>query len=372
MIDVTKEDVMLYATLLSTLCTLGVFLIEIGKSRKAKRAQLASQEEAIEAESSLKNLKPLGYISAILTAVLFGIHHVLAKDLVLGQGALHTVAARNLIGGIILIVFGSMLNRYSPHREDKFFTFNTLSIFIGSTGANVCYALALTSLSATAASALYKLNPIYVFFLVLWLNPRALKQIKWYEALVATAMVSCGAIVAINGNLSLDITQSVSISSGVLLMILAGLMWSIQNVYMKKEDFDPGLNSGKIIYVGKLLVCSSVIVGGSAVAIETEHTFGEITSFSNLTLGVIWGVTFLLTFEAVNRIGALPTTAIASFEVLFTGVFEAVISTLKLTWGLMIGSVLILLGNLSLSKQDSNITSPDSEDSPNKQSQSGA
>ena len=372
MIEVTKEDVMLYATLVSALCTLGVFLIEIRKSRKAKRAQEVSRAETSEDEKILRKLKPLGYISAILAAVLFGVHHVLAKDLVLSQGALHTVATRNFIGGVILILFGSMLNRYSSNREEKFFTFNTLSIFVGSTGANVCYALALTSLSATAASALYKLNPIYVFFLVLWLNPKALKKIRWQEALAASAMVSCGAIIAINGNLALEITQSVSISSGVLLMILAGVMWSIQNVYMKKEDFDPGFSSGKIVYIGKLLVCSSVVVGGSAFAIETENTFGDIDFFPNLTLGLIWGVTFLLTFEAVNRIGALPTTAIASFEVFFTGVFEAVISTLKLTWGLIIGSVLILIGNLLLSKQDSNITASDNGGSPNKQSQSDA
>jgi len=341
------------ATIISALTSIVVVALQINDKRKFKEDNPNATYPYHKSKSVLTfRHKIFGYILAFFAAILFGIHHVLAKDLISQFGSLYTISIRNVAAGIILILFSSILIRQNAEHM-PFFSKKTAAIIVGSTGANITYGLALFILSATAASALYKLNTIYVFAIVFLINPVVYKSIKWYNALTASIIVAFGAILALQGDLSILPNTDNSSTTGIFLMILAGVMWAIQNVFMEKGDYVKGLNFVKISYLGKILLIASAFIFTLAVIVEKPPELSSTFAFKMLLLGLVYAGAFITTYESINLIGALPTTALTSLEVFFTALLTTLATNTGLTFLVIMGSILIVLGNTLLSEQNS-------------------
>jgi len=285
----------------------------------------------------------LGYLFAILAAVMFGSVSVLAKPLVSTVNPL-------LLSSLIYLIAAATLTPIAQKQSFQNTKKNYLLIFaISICGAVIAPALFFIGLTHASASDAALIANGEVFFSIL------LAMIIFKERLgkigyVATALILAGMlIVTTDLNFSDFTLQQVHYQD--ILLILSMLFWGIDN------------NLSRIltekIHVAKIVQIKSAI-GGTILFVIAVFGFGvplniepsEITPI--LVLGMVGFAASLYFFlQSLKRINTVRTVLIFSMSSIFGLIGASIFLQEQISWYQIVAAVIMIFGVCLMNRKES-------------------
>jgi drug/metabolite transporter (DMT)-like permease len=285
----------------------------------------------------------LGYLFAILAAVMFGSVSVLAKPLVSTVNPL-------LLSSLIYLIAAATLTPIAQKQSFQNTKKNYLLIFaISICGAVIAPALFFIGLTHASASDAALIANGEVFFSIL------LAMIIFKESLgkigyVATALILAGMlIVTTDLNFSDFTLQQVHYQD--ILLILSMLFWGIDN------------NLSRIltekIHVAKIVQIKSAI-GGTILFVIAVFGFGvplniepsEITPI--LVLGMVGFAASLYFFlQSLKRINTVRTVLIFSMSSIFGLIGASIFLQEQISWYQIVAAVIMIFGVCLMNRKES-------------------
>ena len=314
--------------------------------------------------SVVSNRLVVGVALVLCCAVLWGCSHVLAKHIMTQSiDPFLAIFLRNFIAAITVSIFVVLMRPFSRAKQIHIALSSTSLFMIGGRAlAGIFYFVALQYISATEAIALYKFNAISAFVITIFLLSYKVPKLTTEVVVIGIVVTICGVLITTIGGRTIDQAFSSNSYIGYVYIILAAICWSIFTVFSEKDE-GSGLSKTDLVtrqsYLSKILLYSSL----PALAIflissnySSQNLAGTLledhdSQLSIIVLGILTGVIGIMYFEALKRISPILVTVVVSFEIIMTGVLEAIFIDLNITWHLVVGAMLIILGSILVARE---------------------
>jgi len=299
----------------------------------------------------LQNIKKeyIGYLSAILAAILFGSVSTITKPVLQDQNALSISSLLYIIAGLSLMPFSKLLSINSDNdiifikssisnknRNRKYFLLLVTSI-CGAVIAPSLFFFGLSNTSASDSSILVSGEVLFSILLAtIFFNEKIIKR-----EIIAVILVLFG-IVILTTNMQFS-NSFLELNIGNILIVGATLFWALDNNISKIIS--------KTIHIPKIIVLKSLI-GGSLLFILTMFIFGieefKVNVFNIPYLvfagSMGFGVSLFFFLNSLKRIGTVKTMLLFSTSSIFGMIFATIFLNENITIYQIIAVVVILSG----------------------------
>lgn len=290
-------------------------------------------------KANLQKDRPLviGYISAIIAALLFGCVSTVAKPIVSTLNPLMLASLVYLISG--LAITPVVKSKVSLSKKDYSLLFVT-SI----SGAAIAPAMFFSGLKLTTAadgSLLSNGEIIFSIILALTLFGEKLNRIGY----VAMALILTGVII-VSTNLEFD-RSLLKVNAGNLLIIGATLFWGLDNNISR--ILSHRIDITRIIQLKSFIGGFIILVLGLLLGIPVNINLTEIPYI--LLLGILgFAVSLYFLLQGLSKIGTTNTMLILSLSSVFGLVLAAIILHEHISIFQIIAAVIMLFGIYLISR----------------------
>jgi drug/metabolite transporter (DMT)-like permease len=297
----------------------------------------------------IQNIKKgsIGYLSAIIAAILFGSVSTITKPVLEDQNALSISSLLYIIAGLSLTPFLKLSSINSDNiisiesssnkkRNRKYFLLLATSI-CGAVIAPSLFFFGLSNTSASDSSILVNGEVLFSILLaMIFFNEKLIKR-----EIIAVILVLFG-IVILTTNMQFS-NSFLELNIGNILIVGSTLFWALDNNISKIIS--------KTIHIPKIIVLKSLI-GGSLLFILTMIIFGieefEVDIFHIPYLvfagSMGFGVSLFFFLNSLKRIGTVKTMILFSTSSLFGMIFATIFLNESITIYQIIAVVVILGG----------------------------
>ena len=274
---------------------------------------------------------------ALITAVISGVSIFLNKYAVEAvKPALFFTTMKNIGVGFLLLGILLLTKKWKLLKDLKQREVIYL-IFIGIVGVSLPFYLYFTGVAlipAINAAIIHKT-------LVLWVALLAIPLLK--EKLTKTQVVAV--IFLFAGNFVIGGFKGFQFSMGELLVLLATMLWAIENVLAKKilPKVDPD-----IVVAARMIIGAVILL--TATTLTVPHTVSKVLHFNGaqwwwMLMTVILLLGYVMSwYRALKFAPAITVTAVLVSSTLVTNILSAIFVTHAWTINMGIQAVLILLG----------------------------
>lgn len=314
----------------------------------------------------LKN-KHIGYVSAIIAAMLFGSVSTITKPILEDLNALSVSSLTYIIAGLSLIPFLKFSFTYSNSNSNSNNTLETtnntskkrkwtdnrksyflllLTSLCGAVIAPTLFFYGLSNTSASDSSILINGEVLFSILLaVVFFNEKLIKR-----EIIALILVLVGIVILTTNMQFLSSSNSfVEFNIGNILIVGSTLFWALDNNISKILS--------KNIHIPKIIVLKTLI-GGSLLFILTITVFGiaefdvDIIHVSYLVFAgsLGFGASLFFFLHSLKRIGTIKTILLFSTSSLFGMIFAKIFLNENITIYQII-AVGVILGGLYLIKR---------------------
>jgi drug/metabolite transporter (DMT)-like permease len=258
-------------------------------------------------KANLQKGKPLviGYISAIMAALLFGSVSTIAKPILSNMSPLLLSSLVYIICGLALTPVAQRIKHSIRMKEYIFLVITSIS---GAVIAPIMFFFGLKQTTAIDSSLLSNGEIIFSIFLAITIFKEKLDRIGY----IAITLVLVG-IVIVTTNLQFD-SSLLKINEGNLLIIGATLFWGLDNNISRMLSHK--------IDITKIIQLKSFI--GATILIALAYLLGVSLSINLiqtpyiLFLGIIgFGISLYFFLHSLKRIGTINTMLIFSLSSVF-------------------------------------------------------
>jgi len=292
----------------------------------------------------LKKYNPtqLGYLFAVLSAVMFGSVSVIAKPLVSSIDPILLASLVYIISAITLTPFAQKKKKKLTKRD----LFLVFSIAIcGSVIAPSLFFVGLTHASASDAAIIANGEVFFSVVLAVMFFKEKLKFLGW----VAIILVLSGMII-ITTNLDFTTFTLQQIHYKDMLLILAMLFWALDNNlsrYLAQKMEVENIVQIKSAIGGGILLVISLLVFRVDISIELNQIIPI------LTLGILGFAASLYFFlQGLKRIGTVRTITIFSMSSVFGITASAIFLSEQIGLYQIIAAGIMILGIYLVSRKD--------------------
>ena len=297
----------------------------------------------------IENIKKesIGYLSAIIAAILFGSVSTLTKPVLEDQNALSISSLLYIIAGLSLMPFLKLSSINSNNiifmksipnkkRNRKYFLLLVTSI-CGAVIAPSLFFFGLSNTSASDSSILVNGEVLFSILLAtIFFHEKLIKR-----EIIAVILVLFG-IVILTTNMQFS-NSFLELNIGNILIVGATLFWALDNNISKIIS--------KKIHIPKIIVLKSLI-GGSLLFILTTVIFGieefEVNIFHIPYLvfagSMGFGVSLFFFLNSLKRIGTVKTMLLFSTSSIFGMIFATIFLNENITIYQIIAVAVILSG----------------------------
>src|SRR5215207_4477 len=303
----------------------------------------------------IENIKKgsIGYLSAIIAAILFGSVSTITKPVLEDQNALSISSFLYIIAGLSLMPFLKLSSINSDNilsiksssnkkRNRKYFLLVVTSI-CGAVIAPSLFFFGLSNTSASDSSILVNGEVLFSILLaMIFFNEKLIKR-----EIIAIILVLFG-IVILTTNMHFS-NSFLELNIGNILIVGSTLFWALDNNISKIIS--------KTIHIPKIIVLKSLI-GGSLLFILTMIIFGieefEINIFHIPYLvfagSMGFGASLFFFLNSLKRIGTVKTMLLFSTSSIFGMIFATIFLNENITIYQII-AVAVILGGCYLVKR---------------------
>ena len=287
----------------------------------------------------------LGYLFAVLSAVMFGSVSVLAKPLVSSVDPILLASFVYIISAITLSPFAQ--KKKSLTRRDILLI---LSIAVcGAVIAPSLYFVGLTHASASDAALIANGEVFFSVLLAVMFFKEKLKLVGW----VAILLVLSGMVI-ITTNLNFSDFTLQQIHYKDMLLILSMLFWALDNNlsrFLAQKMEVANIVQIKSAIGGIALLVIALLVFRVDINIETEQIIPI------LVLGIIGFAASLFFFlQGLKRIGTVRTITIFSMSSVFGLVAASVFLAEQISWYQIMAAGIMIFGVYLVSRKESIIS----------------
>jgi len=315
----------------------------------------------------LKNER-IGYVSAIIAAMLFGSVSTITKPVLEDLNALSVSSLTYIIAGLSLIPFlkfsftNSNSNSNSNdtlentnntlNKKRKWWTYNRKSYFLllltslcGAVIAPSLFFYGLSNTSASDSSILINGEVLFSILLaIVFFNERLIRR-----EIIALMLVLVGIVILTTNMQFLSSNSFVEFNIGNILIVGSTLFWALDNNISKILS--------KTIHIPKIIVLKTLI-GGSLLFILTMIIFGiEVFEVNIVHIPYLvfagsmgFGASLFFFLHSLKRIGTIKTILLFSTSSIFGMIFAKVFLNENITVYQII-AVGVILGGLYLIKR---------------------
>ncbi len=284
----------------------------------------------------------LGYLFAILAAIMFGSVSVLAKPLVSSVDPI-------LLASLVYIISAITLSPFARKQKQKLARRDLLLILsiavCGAVIAPSLYFVGLTHASASDAALIANGEVFFSVLLAVMFFKEKLRLVGW----VAIILVLSGMII-ITTNLNFTDFTLQQIHYKDMLLILSMLFWALDNNlsrYLAQKMNVANIAQIKSAIGGIMLLVIALLVFRVDIDIGTEQIIPI------LVLGVIGFAASLYFFlQGLKRIGIVRTITIFSMSSVFGLVASSVFLAEQISWYQIMAAGLMILGVYLVSRKN--------------------
>jgi len=298
--------------------------------------------------NSIKNIKQteLGYIFAILAAIMFGSVSVLAKPLVSSIDPI-------LLASLIYIISAITLSPFAKKQKQKLARKDLLLILsisiCGAVIAPSLYFVGLTHASASDAALIANGEVFFSVLLAVMFFREKLRFVGW----VAILLVLAGMVI-ITTNLNFADFTLQQIHYKDMLLILSMLFWALDNNlsrYLAQKLDVANIAQIKSAIGGVMLLVIALLV----FQVNTDIGVDQIIPI--LVLGSIGFAASLYFFlQGLKRIGIVRTITIFSMSSIFGLVASSIFLAEQISWYQILAAGIMILGVYLVSRKETVIS----------------
>lgn len=289
----------------------------------------------------MENIKYIqkGIYLALATAFISGIANFVNKFAVDAiKPPLVFTATKNI--GVGLFIIGLLLFTAKWKLIKKLSRRELLYLFaIGIIGGSIPFYLYFTGLSMIPAINAALIHKTLVFWVILLAIPFLKEKV--------TPLLIGAVLLIFAGNLTVGGFTGFKLSQGELFVLLATILWAIENVLAKKilPNVDPDIVTAARMGFGSLiLITAAAITAPQALAKTTSLTAVQWTWMA-ITMATLLG--YVMTwYRALKYAPAIIVASVLTTGTLVTNILSAVFITHKWTIEMVLQSGLIILGTL--------------------------
>lgn len=289
-------------------------------------------------------IRKQGIIYAILSAIAFGCLPIFATYAYKsGSNAVTVVFLRFVFSSIILLVY--FLVKNTNFKVDRFILIRLLFCgVVGYASMSLTLFLSYQYISGGLATILHFIYPATVTFLSYFIFKENLNMSK-----IISLFLSIAGVFILVGFTTVNLNLI-----GVILALISGVLYSIyilQIGYTKIKNID----SMVLIFYVSLFSAAGIFIFG----IFTHKIYIPIQSgFLVSMAAIVLTSTFaLFTFtSAIKNIGSSNASILSTFEPITSIILSSILFNEKLTYNIVIGSVLIIISIYGIVKKPVNKT----------------
>ena len=288
----------------------------------------------------------LGYLFAILAAVMFGSVSVLAKPLVSSVDPI-------LLASLVYIISAITLSPLARKQKQKFSRKDILLILsiavCGAVIAPSLYFVGLTHTSASDASLITNGEVFFSVLLAVMFFREKLKPVGW----IAIILVLAGMVI-ITTNLNFTDFTLQQIHYKDMLLIFSTLFWALDNNlsrYLAQKMNVANIAQIKSAIGGIMLLVIAVLIFRININVETDQIIPILVLGS---VGFAASLYFFL--QGLKRIGTVRTITIFSMSSVFGLVAAAIFLAEQTSWYQIMAAGIMILGIYLVSRKDTVIS----------------
>ncbi|WP_268912476.1 DMT family transporter [Lentilactobacillus sp. SPB1-3] len=279
----------------------------------------------------IKNI--IGPIALSVAASIWGGMFVVVKIVVKYIPPIELVWSRYLIAIIVLILF-SLIRREKWHINKRDLVLVVLIGLIGNTISIVAQETGTWLSNAQTGAVITSATPTFMLIFAWVLLKERLNKFKIIAVLMATAGVIAIVGVHISGK---------HIFKGILLLVVAALTWALMSVLIKKVKTYSSLQI-TIIATLVAIICLTPFVIANPNSMATINLTNPIILLSLLYLGIVsTAFAFILWNYGLTLVSASNSGLFFLWQPIVGTILGWLFLNESLTWGFLIGSLLILL-----------------------------
>ena len=288
----------------------------------------------------------LGYVFAILAAVMFGSVSVLAKPLVSSVDPI-------LLASLVYIISAITLSPLARKQKQKFSRKDILLILsiavCGAVIAPSLYFVGLTHASASDASLIANGEVFFSVLLAVMFFREKLKPVGW----IAIILVLSGMVI-ITTNLNFTDFTLQQIHYKDMLLIFSTLFWALDNNlsrYLAQKMNVANIAQIKSAIGGIMLLVIAVLIFRININVETDQIIPILVLGS---VGFAASLYFFL--QGLKRIGTVRTITIFSMSSVFGLVAAGVFLAEQISWYQIMAAGIMILGIYLVSRKETVIS----------------
>ena len=288
----------------------------------------------------------LGYVFAILAAVMFGSVSVLAKPLVSSVDPI-------LLASLVYIISAITLSPLARKQKQKFSRKDILLILsiavCGAVIAPSLYFVGLTHASASDASLIANGEVFFSVLLAVMFFREKLKPVGW----IAIILVLAGMVI-ITTNLNFTDFTLQQIHYKDMLLIFSTLFWALDNNlsrYLAQKMNVANIAQIKSAIGGIMLLVIAVLIFRININVETDQIIPILVLGS---VGFAASLYFFL--QGLKRIGTVRTITIFSMSSVFGLVAAGVFLAEQISWYQIMAAGIMILGIYLVSRKETVIS----------------
>ena len=288
----------------------------------------------------------LGYVFAILAAVMFGSVSVLAKPLVSSVDPI-------LLASLVYIISAITLSPLARKQKQKFSRKDILLILsiavCGAVIAPSLYFVGLTHASASDASLIANGEVFFSVLLAVMFFREKLKPVGW----IAIILVLAGMVI-ITTNLNFTDFTLQQIHYKDMLLIFSTLFWALDNNlsrYLAQKMNVANIAQIKSAIGGIMLLVIAVLIFRININVETDQIIPILVLGS---VGFAASLYFFL--QGLKRIGTVRTITIFSMSSVFGLVAAGIFLAEQISWYQIMAAGIMILGIYLVSRKETVIS----------------
>src|SRR3989338_3563470 len=288
----------------------------------------------------------IGYVFAILSAIMFGSVSVLAKPLVSSVDPI-------LLASLVYIISAITLSPLARKQKQKFSRRDILLILsiavCGAVIAPSLYFVGLTHASASDASLIANGEVFFSVLLAVMFFREKLKPVGW----IAIILVLAGMVI-ITTNLNFTDFTLQQIHYKDMLLIFSTLFWALDNNlsrYLAQKMNVANIAQIKSAIGGIMLLVIAVLIFRININVETDQIIPILVLGS---VGFAASLYFFL--QGLKRIGTVRTITIFSMSSVFGLVAAGVFLAEQISWYQIMAAGIMILGIYLVSRKETVIS----------------
>ena len=288
----------------------------------------------------------LGYLFAVLAAIMFGSVSVLAKPLVSSVDPI-------LLASLVYIISAIALSPFARKQKQKFARRDLLLILsiavCGAVIAPSLYFVGLTHASASDAALIANGEVFFSVLLAVMFFREKLKPVGW----IAIILVLAGMVI-ITTNLNFTDFTLQQIHYKDMLLIFSTLFWALDNNlsrYLAQKMNVANIAQIKSAIGGIMLLVIAVLIFRININVETDQIIPILVLGS---VGFAASLYFFL--QGLKRIGTVRTITIFSMSSVFGLVAAGVFLAEQISWYQIMAAGIMILGIYLVSRKETVIS----------------